>query len=84
MAYYWISFADRPAGCVEASCLYAAQQIAAERTGYAPSGGQVLPYPAEPRLNRVAHQGQAMPSFCFDPQHCCGNTSCPKSHACVE
>lgn len=59
-------------------------RIAAEKLHIVP--GEVasckrLPYPAEPRIN---YTGESMPSFCFQPEQCCGRSSCPRAIACSE
>ena len=48
----------------------------------------VLPYPADPRWNvgKVAPslEGPVSPSFCYEPERCKGQTSCPKQPSCVD
>lgn len=48
-----------------------------------------LPYPAEPRLHKVAvdfGNGEAFtsPSFCWKPTECQGRGSCGSRYSCVE
>jgi hypothetical protein len=59
--------------------------LATELTGKVATKAQSLPYPANPRINRVVWpRSGACPSFCYSPTTCAGRTSCPKSHSCVD
>lgn len=83
---YWVDFEGRESACVESRDGKEAARKLAEELGGAPVKQiRPLPYPANPRLNRIP-QGEygPCPSFCFDPRNCAGRGSCPKSYACVE
>jgi hypothetical protein len=86
MPAFWITFAGRKPACVEADDKASAEDLAKRLT----DGGdvrlvQTLPYPAEPRLNRVHHhQYGPSPSFCYRPETCAGRTSCPQRRSCTE
>jgi hypothetical protein len=85
MKSYWLKFNGHRAGCIEADSEEAAKAIAKEKTGHEPLSCQSLPYPAEPRINKhVDPQYGVCPSFCFKPEQCCGNTSCPQRYSCTE
>lgn len=79
---YWVEFAARNPGCVEADTPEEAQRIAAEITGASATSCKTLPYPAEPRLNKVEGKWGATPSFCFTPRECAGHTYCHRRRAC--
>ena len=85
MNAYWINFEGHRSACVEADDEQAATAIAAEATGSAVKTCAVLPYPAEPRLNKFEHPKWGIsPSFCFKPTECKGRTACPQSYSCTE
>jgi hypothetical protein len=85
MATYWLKFPTKPSGCVEADDEKTARSIATEAQGQAPKSCQDLPYPGDPRINRVEHPKWGVtPSFCIDPNRCAGRTSCPRNYSCVE
>jgi|GEM_PF-2007285 len=77
---YWIHFIDHNPGCVEAENEENAKQIALKITGAEVTSCNILPYPADPRINKLSE----CPSFCYDAEHCKGRTSCPKRPACSE
>lgn len=81
---YWVTFADRAAGCIDCS---------PDEDPLAIAGGlgqikaiECLPYPARPVLHRYANPGPHghCPEFCYAPQQCKGRTACPQSYACSE
>ena len=89
MPSYWIKFKDRAPGCVEADDETAAMVAARVATIGLPISAMILPYPAEPRLITKMYKDSRgheynIPSFCFTPEQCCGKTSCPRRHSCVE
>jgi hypothetical protein len=86
MLTYWIKFKTAKAGCVEAADEAEAKRIATEAMGEEPVSIESLPYPADPRINRYSHPKYGeCPSFCFAPERCKGNTSCPdRRRSCVE
>lgn len=68
MHAYWITFDGRGPGCVEAESPERARELAAEITGKAVTACDVLPYPANPRLNKHEHKDYGVcPSFCYRP-----------------
>jgi hypothetical protein len=85
MHSFWMKFKERTAGCVEAEDEINAAKIAKELTGFEPTSCKRLPYPAEPRINKHHDEKYGVcPSFCFKPEQCCGNTSCPQRYSCTE
>lgn len=85
MRTFWLTFNERPAGCVEALDEAAAAATAKEITGFDATSVKSLPYPANPRINTYDDPKYGVcPSFCFKPGECCGNTSCPQRYSCVE
>ena len=84
MAAYWLKFPTKQAGCVEADSQDRAHAIGKEKVGEAPTSCEVLPYPADPRLNKAEHSWGFTPSFCFEPNRCAGRTSCPRDYSCVD
>jgi hypothetical protein len=77
---YWVHFADGRRACVERpeGDERHVNEFAAELAGSRVVEFWSLPYPAEPRLNRVG----TCPSFCFTPERCKGRSACPREHAC--
>lgn len=84
MQAFWIKFVDHNSGCVEADTAEEASQLAYEITGAKVKSCDVLPYPAEPRLNKHKYKSGPIPSLCYDPENCKGRTFCPKPRACSE
>lgn len=85
MRSFWMTFAGRAAGCVEANDEAEARAIALTETGMEPTKVQNLPYPANPRINKYVDPKYGVcPAFCFKPEQCCGNTSCPQRYSCTE
>lgn len=83
----WVTFEDgKKGGYVEAASADEAMKIAKEKTGRDPKRAEPLPYPATP----IIHQGPGdtkygpCPPFCYTPEQCKGQTSCPKNYACSE
>jgi hypothetical protein len=85
MSAYWIEFDGHKSSCVEADTEQEAKHIASDLTGKTVTACAVIPYPAEPRLNKVEHpQWGITPSFCFKPESCKGHTACPQRYSCTE
>jgi hypothetical protein len=83
MKSFWITFKNRASGCIEAPTEKDAHE-AASAVGEVASC-EVLPYPADPRLNKYHHpQHGACPSFCYSPTSCVGRGACPMSHSCTD
>ena len=78
MSPYWITFTDKPAGCIEAKSKAEALELA--KTLGQPEFAQELPYPGNPRLNKATD----CPSFCYSPAACAGKSCCPKRPSCVD
>lgn len=74
--FYWVTFAKRSSGCIEAKDLDEARARA--RAFDVPVKLEPLPYPANPRLDVRSD----CPSFCYDPGNCKGRTACPKNPSC--
>jgi len=86
---YWITFKGRGSACVEAAGVEAAKAVAAKLTDAEVVDAKLLPYPAEPRLNKHQHEftdgrKRVCPSFCYSPRECAGRSSCPQRYACSE
>lgn len=90
---YWITFTDGSKGYCEGLTAYDALQIAEKLTGKKAvyEGSQwkpelkSLPYPATPIIWQLDHPVHGKcPAFCFRPDQCCGNTSCPQNRSCTE
>jgi hypothetical protein len=79
MRFFWMKFRGHTPGSVGAKDEEEAKTIVKEATGCEVTACDELPYPANPQLNNTG-----WPSFCYDPEHCKGRTSCPKGHACSE
>jgi len=84
MKPYWIKFIGHKPGCVEAETAEDARRLAHELTGAEVASCDILPYPADPRLNKHEYKSGPTPSLCYDPEYCKGSTSCPKPRACSE
>ncbi len=85
MQYYWVAFESGSSGCVTAESKEDAIKLASEITGRQAVSADVLPYPAEPRINKVSVGNYGVcPSFCYDPRNCKGNASCRQRRSCVE
>ncbi len=78
MTPFWIKFEGRSSACVEADNKESALAIAAEHGK--PIAGDVIPYPATPRLGEQSK----CPPFCYSPESCKGRSSCPQNYACSE
>lgn len=93
MQGFWIKFIDGSRGYCEGQNAYDAARIAEHITGKTVDGGpnkyqpqlEVLPYPALPIIWQLDHPiiGKA-PAFCYEPNKCCGKTSCPQRYSCTE
>ena len=85
MRAFWIKFENHTSGCVEAEDETEARKIAEEIKGVEVVSCDILPYPAQPRLNKWIHPkfGHATPSFCYRPQQCKGHGSCPTNPYCT-
>lgn len=89
MGTYWIRFKDGSCGCVEAideeSALVSARMV----SGKEPVKLDILPYPASPRLVAKKYKDKKgreyhIPSFCYRPEQCKGNSCCPQKYSCTE
>jgi hypothetical protein len=74
--FFWVTFANRASGTVEAKDMNEAL-VRAARLGDA-TKVETLPYPANPRLDVRTD----CPSLCYSPNQCKGNTACPKNPSC--
>ena len=92
MKIYWLTFTDGTKGCCQGSSEYDAKSIAEKLTGKTVAGGQYddiaakqIPYPAEPIIWQFDHPvvGKC-PAFCYEPNKCVGQSSCPQNYACSE
>lgn len=91
MPAFWVKFQGHAPGCVEVDVddpdiAMVAARLAAGRE---PVSAARLPYPAEPRIVRKLYtdpngNGYHIPSFCYSPRHCAGQTLCPHRHSCVD
>lgn len=82
---WWVSAYRVGSGCVEAMNEIEARAIGSEKLGAEVTECNWLPYPAEPRLNKVERDGYGVfPSFCFEPHKCKGRSSCPQRYSCTE
>lgn len=92
MQGFWITFTDGSHGYCEGLNDYDAKVIAEKLTGKTVGGGKwkdftmkLLPYPASPIIWQLDHPVNGKcPAFCFKPEQCAGNTSCPQNRACTE
>ncbi|MEY5061649.1 MAG: hypothetical protein RIS45_1570 [Planctomycetota bacterium] len=85
MTDYWVHFEGRKPACITAKSEQDAMREASDLTGFVAVSAQRLPYPAEPRLNKVARGAYGpTPSFCFRPEQCVGRGSCPQRYSCTE
>lgn len=80
MPPYWITFDNHKAACIEAPNEGTARTKAADITGAVVKSCDILPYPADPRIGDASD----CPSFCYSPESCKGQSSCPKRYACSE
>lgn len=90
---FWITFADGSKGYCQGQNAYDAIRIAEHITGktavfegskWSPEL-KALPYPASPVIWQLDHPVNGKtPTFCFRPNECCGNTSCPQSRSCTD
>lgn len=80
MPAYWITFAAKRAGCVQANDEAAARARAEELMPPSEiTSIKVLPYLASPRLDNGPG-----PNFCYRPHECAGRTSCPNRLSCTD
>jgi hypothetical protein len=91
MTAWWLTYAQgtRASECVEANTKEEASAVAVQAHGMEPVTVLCLPYPANPRLNKIEHEfsdgtKSACPSFCYSPSTCAGRGSCPHRYACSE
>lgn len=93
MQGYWITFTDGSKGYCEGESPSDAVRIAEKLTGKEAVVGEnkwkpqlkTLPYPARPVIWQLDHPVRGKcPEFCYKPNECCGNTSCPQRHSCTE
>lgn len=78
MRYFYATFTDRAAGCIDAETLDEAKVKAA-------AFGTVKevksnPYPTSNRLG----EHDDCPPFCYKPGACAGKTACPQNYSCTE
>jgi hypothetical protein len=86
---FWIKFSTGSPACVEAKDETEAKTLAAELGKREVVSATILPYPAEPRLNKHEHtftdgSKDVCLSFCYTPEQCKGRTACPKNYSCTE
>lgn len=93
MQGFWITFEDGSKGYCQGANAFDAKKIAEHLTGkkVVCEGGEyspqlkTLPYPARPVIWQLDHPVNGKcPEFCFSPDKCCGNTSCPQPYSCTE
>lgn len=93
MQGFWMKFSDGSKGYCEGESAYDAVQIAENLTGKKVEAGdnqwkpqlKSLPYPANPVIWQFDHPVRGKcPAFCYKPDACCGNTSCPRRYSCSE
>lgn len=91
MQGFWLKFTDGTSGYCEGSSAFDAKLIAEKLTGKTVSGPQYnpdakqLPYPALPIIWQLDHPVNGKcPAFCFAPNQCAGNSSCPQRRSCTE
>ncbi len=83
MHAYWMTFEKRGPGCVEAENVDDARAIATD-LGYTPVSCNIIPYPADPRINKYSDERLGIcPSFCYRPNKCKGKTACPNMPSCT-
>ena len=93
MQGYWLTFTDGSHGYCQGYSAYDAVCIAEKLTNkkvdakgskYDPEV-PTLPYPADPVIWQLDHpvNGKTL-NFCFRPEQCKGETSCPHNRACTE
>ena len=78
MSYFWVTFTDRSAGCIDAKTIDEAKTKAAAFG--AVKEVKTNPYPALPRLG----EHDDCPEFCWKPGRCAGKISCPQNYSCTE
>lgn len=76
---YWVEFENGRKGTIKAKDANDAKRIGLSIVGCEAIEVNTLPYPAEPKLNAID-----CPSFCFSPERCKGQTSCPRLYSCTE
>lgn len=86
---YWVKFAGNGAGaCVEVEPGQGETEarVLAERLACKEVVAIArLPYPADPRLNRVSMGSYGpSPSFCYRPEECARSGRCTAGISCVE
>lgn len=93
MQGFWITFTDGSKGYCQGQNAFDAVKIAEKLTGKTAVTGdnkwkpqlKALPYPANPIIWQLDHPVDGKcPAFCYKPNECCGNTSCPQRYSCTE
>lgn len=92
MKSWWVTFTDGTQVCCDGESAYDAKRIAEHFTKKKVAGGEYkdfdvkeLPYPSSKAAWRYEHPIHgAIPSFCYTPNKCAGNSSCPRQPACSE
>jgi hypothetical protein len=81
---FWVTFESGQSGCLlatdESNALRRAHQLEVGD----PVKIELLPHPADPRLDTTGHFDDAYPSICTTPKYCAGRVRCPKTPNCVE
>ena len=86
MQFYWVTLETGKSGTVHAETPDIAKTTAETIVSALTSENQVavsaerLPYPAHP----IWFSGSDCPAFCYAPNKCKGNTSCPQRISCTE
>jgi len=82
---FWVTFADKSSGSVDAASKREVFDVARTATGKEPTDAIILPYPARPVLHSIPHEKYGVcPAFCYRPERCKGYTSCPTNPSCTE
>lgn len=89
MPSFWITFKGRNSACVEAEDEKTAMVAARIASGAQPIKAETLPHPADPRLVTKSYKDPKgreynIPSFCYTPEKCAGDSCCHKQPSCVD
>lgn len=83
MSGFWVNFNEGGSGYCDGKTEDSAKQKAEEVSGKTVKAIKTLPYPAKPIIWQEEREYGYCPAFCYRPNICAGNTSCPTNPSCT-